>query len=223
MAYSDLPLVEPPQRIICDSTGKKYTIEGHDISVSVPPGAFNRDAVVTITTGVLLSGPFVFHTRQNLLPVTPIFHLSINGKERATFKKPITVTFPHFLDQLESELLNLAVFFAPYVENAASFEFNESEVGQLEISADCKIICEIAKETISASSGFFCIAHKFPQKLKRTSLRYYLHTLERTDENTHTLHFFMTYALNTFHKVSKKDIFWWSLDLYSGSFLDSPA
>ena len=174
-------------------------LEGHDISVSVPPGALTGDAVVTITTGVLLSGPFVFHTRQNLLPVTPILHLSITGKERATFKKSITVVFPHFLDQLGSELPNLAVFFAPYMENAASFELVEGEVGELAISADCKIICEIAKETISSSSGFFCIAHKFPQKLKRSSLRYYLHTLERIDESTHTLHFFMTYALNTFH------------------------
>lgn len=205
MVYSDLPLVEPPQKIVCDSKGKKYAMEGHDISLSVPPGALTRDTVVTITTGVLLSGPFVFQMRQDLLPVTPILHLSIVGKERTTFKKPITIIFPHFLDQLGSELPNLAVFFAPYVENAASFELIKSEVGQLEISADCKIVCEIGKETISASSGFLCIAHKFPQKLERCSLRYYLHTLERNDESTHTLHFFMTYALNTFHKV--KDIY----------------
>ena len=200
MKHLNLPLVEPPQTFTCDGSGKRYTIEGHDISVSIPPGAVAKGSLATITTGILLSGPFIFHAQQSFVPVSPILHLSMRGKVQIGLKKPITLTFPHFLDQASQHLQNLAIFRAPYSDSAASIELTESEASQLQIGANGKIISEVVE-----GAGYFCIAHKSPEKLKQASLRYYLHTVEKNDVgNTHTLHFFVTYALNTFHRVRGK-------------------
>ena len=199
MTYPNLPLVEPPQVFTCDNSGKRYTIDGHDIAVSIPPGAVAKGSLVTITTGVLLSGPFVFQAGQSFVPVSPILHLSVQGKLHIGLKKPITLTFPYFLDQASQNLQSLAIFRAPYIDSAASIELVESEASQLQISANGKILCEVDE-----GAGFFCVAHKSPEKLKQASLRYYLHTLEKSDRSscTHTVDFFVTYALNTFHQVS---------------------
>lgn len=197
-ACSNLPLVEPPQVFTCDNSGKRYTLDGHDISVSVPPGAVAKGSLVTITAGVLLSGPFMFQAGQSFVPVSPILHLSVQGKLHVGLKKPITLTFPHFLDQASQHLQNLAIFRAPYIDSAASIELVESEASQLQVNASNRIVCEADE-----GAGFFCVAHKFPGEMfKQPSLRYYLHTLEQKDRNTHKVDFLVTYALNTFHRVS---------------------
>lgn len=182
----------------CESSGKRYTLEWHDISVSIPPGAVAKGSVVTITAGVLLSGPFVFQAGQPFVPVSPILLLSHHGKLHLGLKKPITLTFPHFLDQASRCLQNLTIFRAPHVHGAASIvELAESEASQMQIGADGKIICEV-----DDGDGFFCVAHKYPKELQQAkSLRYYLHTVEKSDGNMLTVHFFVTYALSTFHMV----------------------
>lgn len=91
-----LPLQTKIRRFKVDRNGGKYTINSHDVSLTVPSSAIKEDdaTIIDMEVGLMLNGPFVFppHVR----PISPIAWICIRNK--ASLCKPIDITLPHFLN-----------------------------------------------------------------------------------------------------------------------------
>ena len=90
-----------------DRKGREYSINSHDITLTIPPAAIKEGHMsLDIEVAVMLSGPFVFPS--NMRPISPI--LWICSRNKALLCKPIEITLPHFvgtLDGDESKLLGM--------------------------------------------------------------------------------------------------------------------
>ena len=81
----------------CDSNGKEFTNNDHDITLRVPPGAIPDGVTVHIEAGVALHGLFQFPPGAR--PISPIVWFCT--QEGILFLKPVEVVLPHFLHHWE--------------------------------------------------------------------------------------------------------------------------
>ena len=89
------------KRFKVDRSGGKFAINSHDVTLTVPPSAIKEDdvSVIDMEVGLMLSGPFVFP--PHIRPISPTVWICIRNK--ASFCKPIDITLPHFLDNIDHD------------------------------------------------------------------------------------------------------------------------
>ena len=84
----------------CDCGSQRYTLDGHDITISVPEGAVAEGEKVCFEVGVATYGPFKFP--KNIQPVSPILWL-YPREANVVLKKPLQVIIPHCLTGLTND------------------------------------------------------------------------------------------------------------------------
>lgn len=83
-----------------DKSGGEHSISSQDVTITIPPSAIKEGHTsLDIEVGVLLNGPFVFP--PNIRPISPI--LWICSRNKALLCKPIEITLPHFIGNLDGE------------------------------------------------------------------------------------------------------------------------
>ena len=137
--------------INCDGKiGGSYLWKGHDFGIMLPPDC--ADGAVNITLEAYLPSS----TQKHCL-ASAVFEISTNVKQ---FKKPITLTFPHWVNiksDTDKEKLCFLVFQSyPYYTisyeiQKGSFQVGES-LGSIEVS-DVRLIC-ICKKFAAAHFTF---------------------------------------------------------------------
>ena len=181
-----IPFIDPLAVFKCDSAGGMYTVDSHDILVTIPKNAIPEGEVVHFEIAVTLHGPFTFASGKR--PISPI--LWICTQEKVKFKKLIEVQLPHFLRGLsDSEAQHYGVTFAKatHSKRAAkvqSFEFipchtkqhffieEDGSYGTLKID-HCCFMCIEAKHTreLALRAGY-CLSRV---EYRLSSSRYAIH------------------------------------------------
>ena len=103
---ASVPFVGEVELITCDSQGCEYWNPDHDITIRIPPGAIPPGMTVQIEVAVTLYGPFQF--QNNSFPVSPILWLCCQNI--VTFKKPIEIILPHFVNDTAGTQKNVINF-----------------------------------------------------------------------------------------------------------------
>ena len=88
------------QVIVCDSKGGKYEVLEQGIAVRIPPNALDTEAHIEV--GVAIHGSFKFPAGQQ--PISAIVWLLVRGTSTFTFKKPVEIQLPHFLNLSNSDI-----------------------------------------------------------------------------------------------------------------------
>ena len=94
----------------CTSDGREYTDEANGFTLTLGKGAIARGDKLTIDIGVALHGPFSYPAGTR--PISPVFWICVRGNEFYIFKKPVDITFQHFLHiSSEEERARMGVSF----------------------------------------------------------------------------------------------------------------
>ena len=94
----------------CTSDGREYRDEANGFTLSIGKGAIAKGDKVTIDIGVALHGPFSYP--EGTRPISPIFWICVRENEFYKFKKPVDITFQHFLSiSSEEETARMGVSF----------------------------------------------------------------------------------------------------------------
>jgi hypothetical protein len=101
---ASVPFVGEIELVTCDSRGGEYWNPDHDITIRIPPSAIPPGMAVQIEVAVALYGPFQF--RNSSFPVSPILWLC--NQNAITFKKPIEIILPHFVNNTQKNVINFA-------------------------------------------------------------------------------------------------------------------
>ena len=87
------------EQLECDHSGCDYTIEGHDITVTIPEGAVAEGEKIHFEVGVAMYGPFIFP--DNTQPISPILWLR-QLEEDTQLRRCCQLVLPHCYKGLES-------------------------------------------------------------------------------------------------------------------------
>ena len=186
----------------CDSNGKDYTIENHDITLRIPEGAVAEEEKIHLEMGVAMYGPFIFP--ENTQPISPILWLCLL-EEDVELKKPFQVILPHYLTGSSKERIKYhQVRFAKanhsdytFVGNQMSYRFQSCDTKPLFASSGCKSYGIL----MTNHCCFYCLEAKVTRELA-TDAGYCLVRIEhspmrRRDE----IYFTIIYFLDTCLKV----------------------
>ena len=91
------------QLLECDCSSKKYTLDGHEITIIIPEGAVAEGEKVHFEVCVAMYGPFIFP--ENTQPISPILWL-YPMEANIELKKPLQVIIPHCVAGLTKDGLH---------------------------------------------------------------------------------------------------------------------
>ena len=146
----------------CDSSGRKYTNEDHDIMLTIPEGAVPEGKKVHFEVGVAMYGPFIFP--GNTQPISPVLWLCIH-EEDVKLKKPFEIILPHYLSGLTEERIQYhQVNFAKASHSIGSqmnYKFQNCEAKPLFTCSGHKSFGVLASEHCC----FYCLKANVSHKL----------------------------------------------------------
>ena len=185
------------QVIVCDSKGGKYEVLEQGITVRIPPNALDTEAHIEV--GVTIHGSFKFPTGQQ--PISAIVWLLVRGTSTFTFKKPVEIQLPHFLNLSNSDIDEKAEEFGlgfmttnEEMDRRQQLIFTEGpreSVVYLQRSAKVLMkhfcfVCLSAKDSVIYERSKYLLTQVLPDPIK---------TLQWD------LHFCVSYNLESFAKV----------------------
>ena len=101
---ASVPFIGEVEVLACDSRGCEYWNPDHDITIRIPPDAIPLGVTVQLEVAVALYGPFKFP--NNSFPISPILWLC--SQKEITFRKPIGIILPHFVNDIRNPGINFA-------------------------------------------------------------------------------------------------------------------
>ena len=183
----------------CDSKGREYTIEGHDITLRIPKGAIAEGTKLHFEIGVAAYGPFKFP--ENSQPISPIVWLCILDGDSSMLKKPFHLILPHCLIGLSRERLSdhhVAFAKASHLLREQYYNFNKCEIDPLFASSGDKCYGVLKSDHCC----FNCLTHDTARET-RTDISYCLVRVECTEftPTRNEVYFAVIYYLDTCKKV----------------------
>ena len=191
-----------------DSSGGEYYNADHSITIQIPEGAIPPGTLAHLELAVALYGPF--HFPSGSCPVSPILWLCI--QEDISLRKPINVTLPHFLTDLnDHDIECLGINFAKADhEQHSTDKFGVNRFSFKELSATFVATMEGSQGYGVLSTDhccYLCITSRLSNPISSDlALKavYFLWCIEepRSDPRSRdTLHFCVTFCLPSCAKV----------------------
>lgn len=185
------------QVIVCDSKGGKYEVLEQGITVRIPPNALDSEAHIEV--GVAIHGSFKFPTGQQ--PISAIVWLLVRGTSTFTFKKPVEIQLPHFLNLSNSDIDEKAEEFGLGFMTTNEEMDRRQQLIFTEGPGESVVYLQRSAKVLMKHFCFVCLSAKHSVICERSKYLLTQVLPDPIEKLQWELHFCVSYNLESFAKV----------------------